>query len=78
MVPSDRTKTRLTRRSTLVGEFRREGRREPDTAAVVKRLRPRFLRVRDPVRRETLAFRVGFPVLGAVVAVTFAWLITQA
>jgi hypothetical protein len=30
---------------------------------------------RDP---ETLAYRVGFSVLGAVVAVTFAWLITQA
>jgi len=48
-----------------------------DTAAVVKRLRPKFLRVRDPVRRETLVFRVGFPVLAAVVAVTFAWLITH-
>ena len=48
-----------------------------DTAVVVKRLRPKFLRVRDPVWRETLAVRVGLPVLGAVVAVTFAWLITQ-
>jgi hypothetical protein len=48
-----------------------------DTAVVVKRLCPKFLRVRDPVWRETLAVRVGLPVLGAVVAVTFAWLITQ-
>ena len=48
-----------------------------DTAIVVKRLRPKFLRVRDPVWRETLAVRVGLPVLGAVVAVTFAWLVTQ-
>jgi len=48
-----------------------------DTAFVAKRPRSKFLHVRDPVRRETLAFRVGFPVLGAVVAVTFAWLITQ-
>ena len=47
-----------------------------DTAFVAKRTL-KFLSVRDPVRRETLAFRVGFPVLGAVVAVTFAWLITQ-
>ena len=48
-----------------------------DTAVVVKRRHPKFLRVRDPVWRETLAVRVGLPVLGAVVAVTFAWLITQ-
>jgi hypothetical protein len=44
---------------------------------VVKRLRSKFLRVRDPVWRDDVAFRVGFPVLGAVVAVTFVWLINQ-
>jgi hypothetical protein len=42
---------------------------------VVKRSRPKFLRLRDPVWRENAAYRLGFPVLGAVVAVTFAWLI---
>jgi hypothetical protein len=29
-----------------------------DAAAVVKRLRPKFLRVRGPMRRETLAVRL--------------------
>ena len=48
-----------------------------DTAVMAKRRRQKFLRVRDPVWRETLAVRVGLPLLGAVVAVTFAWLITQ-
>jgi hypothetical protein len=44
---------------------------------VVKRPRLKLFRLRDPVWREDVGFRVGFPVLGAVVAVTFAWLITQ-
>jgi hypothetical protein len=35
------------------------------------------LRVHDPVRRDDLAFRVGFPVLGVVLAVAFAWLVIQ-
>ena len=44
---------------------------------MAERRRPKFLQVRDPAWREDVAFRVGIPVLGAVVAVTFAWLITQ-
>jgi hypothetical protein len=39
--------------------------------------RPKFFRVGDPAWREDIAYRVGIPVLGAVVAVTFAWVITQ-
>jgi hypothetical protein len=42
---------------------------------VVKRPRPKFLRLRNPVWREDAAYRLGFPVVGAVVAVTLAWLI---
>jgi hypothetical protein len=48
-----------------------------DRAVVVERGRPKFLRVRDPEWRRDVAFRVGIPVLGAVVAVTFALFITR-
>jgi hypothetical protein len=46
-----------------------------DKVVVVKRPRPKFWRLRDPVWREDTAYRLGFPMVGAVVAVTFAWLI---
>ena len=39
--------------------------------------RPKFFRVGDPPWREDVGYRVGIPVLGAVVAVMLAWLITQ-
>jgi hypothetical protein len=48
-----------------------------DRAVMVKRRRPKFLHLRDPAWREDIALRVGIPVLGAVVASGFAWLITQ-
>jgi hypothetical protein len=48
-----------------------------DRTVMVKRRPPKFLHVRDPVWREDIAFRVGIPVLGAVVAAGLAWLITQ-
>ena len=44
---------------------------------MVKRRRSKFLHVRNPVWREDIAFRVGIPLLGAVVAAGVAWLITQ-
>lgn len=44
---------------------------------MVERRRPRFLRARDPVWREDIAFRLGIPLLGTVVAAGVAWLITQ-
>jgi hypothetical protein len=44
---------------------------------MAERRRPKVLHVRDPEWRRDVAFRAGLPVLGAVVAVTFAWLITQ-
>jgi hypothetical protein len=44
---------------------------------MAERRRPRFLQVRDPAWREDVAFRVGIPALGAVVAAGVAWLITQ-
>ena len=49
-----------------------------DTAVVIKRPRPRLFRLRDPEWRGDVAFRLGFPVLGALAAITLAWLITQA
>jgi hypothetical protein len=33
------------------------------------------LRARFRVRREELAFRLGFPAMGAIVAIGFAWLL---
>jgi hypothetical protein len=48
-----------------------------DTAVVVKRPRSKFFRLRDPEWRGDIAFRLGFPVLGAVAAVTLVWLINQ-
>jgi hypothetical protein len=48
-----------------------------DTAAVVKRPRPKFFRHRDPEWRNDIAFRLGFPILGVVAAVALAWLINQ-
>jgi hypothetical protein len=50
----------------------------PISAVVIKRPRPKLFRLRDPEWRDDVAFRLGFPLLGAVVAVTLAWLITQA
>ena len=47
------------------------------SAAVVKRHRPKYLRLRDPEWRSDMAVRLGFPVLGAVAAVAFAWLIIK-
>jgi hypothetical protein len=44
---------------------------------VIKRPRLKLFRLRDPEWRDDVAFRLGFPLLGAVVAVTHAWLITQ-
>jgi hypothetical protein len=48
-----------------------------DKAVMVKRRRPKVLHVRDPEWRRDVAFRAGIPVLGAVVAVMFALLITR-
>ena len=49
-----------------------------DTAVVMKRPRLKLFRLRDPEWRDDVAFRLGFPLLGAVVAVALVWLITQA
>jgi hypothetical protein len=48
-----------------------------DKATMVQRRVRQLLRVREPDWRETLAFRVGFPVLGAVVGIAFAWLMIR-
>ena len=48
------------------------------SAAVVKRRRPKYFRLRDPEWRSDMAVRLGFPVLGAVAAVAFAWLMIKA
>jgi hypothetical protein len=45
---------------------------------VIKRPRAKLFRLRDPEWRGDVAFRLGFPVLGALAAITLAWLITQA
>ena len=51
------------------------GAKVADASVVFKRRGPRFIRVRDRAWREAVAFRFGFPLLGAVAAVAFAWLI---
>jgi hypothetical protein len=48
-----------------------------DIAAVSKRRRPKLFRLRDPHWRTDIAYRLGFPVLGVVAAVTLAWLINK-
>jgi hypothetical protein len=57
--------------------FVKLGEKIADRTVMVKRRRPKFLHVRDPVWRTDIAFRVGIPTLGAVVAAGAAWLITQ-
>lgn len=49
-----------------------------DGDVMVKRPSGTLFRLRNPEWRQDLAFRVGFPVLGVVAAVTFAWLVIQA
>jgi hypothetical protein len=46
-----------------------------DACVVFKRRGPRFIRFRDPAWREAVAFRFGFPLLGAISAIGFAWVI---
>jgi hypothetical protein len=43
-----------------------------------ERPRPKFLPIRDPWWRQSVAVRVGIPFLGALLAVTLAWLISRA
>ena len=55
---------------------RREGGARP-SRNLRRRSRSKLLRVGDPVWRNDVAFRVGFPVLGSVLAVALVWLISQ-
>ena len=50
----------------------------PNTDAVAKRPRPKYLRLRNPEWRWDIFFRLGFPMLGGVAAVAFTWLIIKA
>ena len=45
---------------------------------VVKRRGPKYLRLHNPEWRLDMAVRLGFPMLGGVAAVAFAWLIIKA
>jgi hypothetical protein len=46
-----------------------------DRGFVDRRPPPKLVRPHKPVSREDAAYRIGFPVLGAVVAVAFTWLL---
>jgi len=61
--------------SDLIHGFVKLDEEVADRAVMAERRRPKFLRARDPVWREDIAFRLGIPVLGTVVAAGVAWLI---
>lgn len=48
-----------------------------DGAIVVERKRSKFLPLRNSTWRLDVAWRIGLPILGAVVAVALGWLISR-